>query len=97
MEITKKVSTVLMDQSGRIHTLDGVCFNIHEIYSISIGYLNNALEGELKDELEDEGAFDAGLKLFEETWLTERGVTHIVDFEDFGDHQEHTLQEFLAI
>ena len=95
METSRRVTTVDMAHEGRYHTVDGDAQShcIHALYDASTGMSDEALEAHM----EDEEAYDAGLKAFEEAWLRERGVTHIIDYEDFGDEREHTLEEYLSL
>lgn len=88
------VSVVTMDMNGRYHTVgsDTQSYCMHALYDASTGLSDE----ELNAHIEDEEAYDAGLKAFEERWLRERGVTHVIDYEDFGDEREHTLEEYLA-
>lgn len=94
METNRKVTVVSMDHHGRYHTVDGDTqdHSMHALYDASTGLSDEALDAHM----EDEEAYDAGLKAFEERWLRDRGVTHVVDLEDFGDEREHTLEEYLS-
>ena len=95
MEENKKVSVVGMDHAGRIHFVDGAQHNIHHLY-VDHAYAGDDDAASAVEDA-DEMAYDAGLKAFEERWLRDRGVTHIIDHEDFGDEQEHALAEFLSL
>lgn len=89
----KKISTIDVGEYGRVHSVDFMDYNVHELYCDSTGLEGDALDAHM----DDEEAFDAGLKAFEERFLRDKGVTHVIDFEDFGDRAEHTLEEFLAL
>lgn len=46
------------------------------------------------DDLDDEE--ETELRLAATRWyLEDQGVTHVIDFETFGDEEEHTLEEAL--
>lgn len=94
MDQGRKVTTVSMDHHGRYHTVDGdtVSWCMHTLYDASTGMSDE----ELNAHMEEEEAYDAGLKAFEERWLRDRGVTHVIDLEDFGDEREHPLEEYLS-
>lgn len=91
----RRTSIVALDHHGRYHTLvgDTQSYCMHALYDASTGMSDEELDAHL----EDEEAYDAGLKAFEEKWLREHGVTHIVDTEDFDDGLEHTLEEYLSL
>lgn len=86
---TKTVSIVSMSHDGRVHTIGQKSFNIGALFAAEVG--------DFAAETDAEEHQDAGLIEFEEKLLRGKGVTHVIDFENFGDEEEHTLEEFLAL
>lgn len=85
----KKTSTAYVYNVGRFHDLDGVSFFMYDLYMESTGLPKDALI-----DLVNEDDFEAKVNAFEERWLKEHGVTHVIN--ECDDGVEQTLEEYLA-
>ena len=87
----KKVARVYMDQTGRVLSIDGKRFNLHEFAQLQFG------SQDLMSIFDhDEDAYDQLIKDAEDDLLRSHNVTHIIDPESFGDDVEHPIEEYLS-
>ncbi len=82
-----KVATVYVGEAGRVVEVDGVRHNVHQEAE--------ATDPNLDFDRDEEG-YDAAVKRHEESLLRSSGVTHIVDYESFGNEEPHPLDQYLS-